>query len=91
MNKPMNNTYPDFLWPTEIKRLEDFRTRVVKLKERYSKEVWTWFFTVLSKKTGVNNVKLSHFYNRIRGFNWKDLQAIEEAITKMEKNKNFLN
>ena len=87
----MNNTYPEYLWPTEIKRLEDFRTRVIKLKEQYKEEVWTWFFTVLAKKSGVNNVKLSHFYNRIRGFNWKDLQAIEEAITKMEKNKNFLN
>lgn len=87
----MNNTYPDFLWPTEIKRLEDLHNRMVDLREQYKEEVWTWFFTVLSKKTGVNNVKLSHFYNRIRGFNWKDLQAIEEAITKMEKNKNFLN
>ena len=87
----MNNTYPDFLWPTEIKRLEDLHNRMVDLREQYKEEVWTGFFTVLAKKSGVNNVKLSHFYNRIRGFNWKDLHAIEEAITKMEKNKNFLN
>ena len=64
---------------------------MVDLREQYKEEVWTGFFTVLAKKSGVNNVKLSHFYNRIRGFNWKDLHAIEEAITKMEKNKNFLN
>lgn len=87
----MNSTYPEYLWPTEIKRLEDFRTRILKLRERYKEEVWSGFWTVLAKKSGVCNVKLSHFYNRIRGFNWKDLQAIEETITRMEKNKNFLN
>lgn len=87
----MNSTFPEFLWPTEIKRLENLRTRMVELREQYKEEVWSGFFTVLSKRTGVNNVKLSHFYNRIRWFNWKDHQTIEEAITKMEKNKNFLN
>ena len=91
MKQIRNTHYPEFMWPTEAKRMEDLRTRVEKVKERYNEEVWRGFFTVLSKRTWVCNVKISHFHNRIRGFNWKDLQAIEEAITRMEKNKNFLN
>ena len=87
----MNSTYPEYLWPTEIKRLEDFRTRILKLRERYKEEVWSGFWTVLAKKSGVNNVKLSHFHSRIRGFNWQDYETLEEAVYKMEKNKNFLN
>lgn len=87
----MNNTYPEYLWPTDTKRMEDLRTRLVKIKERYNTEVWTGFFTILCKKTGVNKCKLSHFFTRVRGLTREDFYTVEQAIAKMEKTKNFLN
>lgn len=91
MKQIRNTHYPEFMWPTEAKRMEDLRTRVEKVKERYKEEVWTGFFTILFKKTGVNRVKLSHFYNRVSGLMYEDFYEVERTISKMEKTKNFLN